>query len=118
MNIEELRKYCLEKPGVSESFPFDEETLVMKVGSKMFALMNLDGPLSVNLKCEPESAIALREAFDAVEPGYHMNKKHWNTVHFNGSIKKNLLCEWIDQSYSLVFESLTKKEKVEILKIN
>jgi predicted DNA-binding protein (MmcQ/YjbR family) len=117
MNIEELRKYCLEKPGVSESFPFDEETLVMKVGSKMFALMNLDGPLSVNLKCEPELAIILRETFDSVEPGYHMNKKHWNTVHFNGSIKNELLCEWIDQSYSLVFESLTKKEKIEILKI-
>jgi predicted DNA-binding protein (MmcQ/YjbR family) len=86
MNIEEFRDYCLTKKGVSEDFPFDETTLVMKVLDKMFALGNLDGPLSINLKCNPEKAIELRELYPAVKPGYHMSKKHWNTVEMDGTI--------------------------------
>ena len=115
MNIEELREYCLSKKGATECFPFDEVTLVFKVGGKMFALTNLDGELSINLKCDPEKAIELREKYPAVKPGYHMNKKLWNTVEMNNSIRDNLIKEWIDESYQLVFEGLTKKKKEQIL---
>ena len=114
MNIESLREYCLSLKGVTESFPFDEETLVFKVGGKMFALTNLDGPLSVNLKCEPMKAIELREEYSQVIPGYHMNKKHWNTVNIDDYIPDKLVLEWIDDSYRLVFESLPRKVRVEI----
>lgn len=80
MNIEELREYCISKKDVTESFPFDETTLVFKVRGKMFALTDLEGELSINLKCDPDLAIELREKYPAVQPGYHMNKKHWNTI--------------------------------------
>jgi len=110
MNIEEIRQYCLCKKGVSESFPFDETTLVFKVGSKIFALTSLEGDFGINLKCDPEKAIQLRESHSYVVPGYHMNKKHWNSVRFNLAGKDELM-EWIDYSYELVRKSLTKKEQ-------
>ena len=117
MNIEELRTCCIAKKGVTEEFPFGETTLVFKVMGKMFALTNLDGDLSINLKCDPEKAIELREQFPCVLPGYHMNKKYWNTVLVDGSIPNQLLQEWIDHSYTLVTEKLTKKQQEELAKL-
>jgi predicted DNA-binding protein (MmcQ/YjbR family) len=111
MDIEELRSYCLNRPGVSESFPFDEETLVFKVLSKMFCLTNLNQSLSVNLKCEPEKAIELREEYEEIIPGFHMNKKHWNTINLEGSLSNKMLKELIDDSYLLVAKNLSSKEK-------
>jgi predicted DNA-binding protein (MmcQ/YjbR family) len=102
MNIEILREYCLNKPDVTEGFPFGEDTLVFKVRGKMFALFNLEGDLTVNLKCDPVYAIELREKYPAVIPGYHMNKKYWNTVIIDGSIPDSELFKWIDLSYGLV----------------
>ncbi|MFH0892980.1 MAG: MmcQ/YjbR family DNA-binding protein [Bacteroidota bacterium] len=112
MNIEEIREYCLAKPYVSEGLPFGDDTLVFKVHGKMFALANLDSDLSINLKCEPEKAISLREQFPAITPGYHMNKIHWNTLMMDGSLDKNLICELIDHSYELVWNSLPKKLRI------
>lgn len=109
MNIEDFREYCLLKPGVTESFPFDETTLVFKVYGKMFALTDLVDEFSINLKCDPEKAIALREQFPAVNPGYHMSKKHWNTIAVDGSMNDQLLYELIDHSYDLVVKSLPMK---------
>lgn len=109
MNIESLRAYCLQKPGVTEAFPFDETTLVFKVSGKMFALTDLVAPFSVNLKCDPERALELRDRYAAVTPGYHMNKQWWNTVLVDGSIADDLLYNWIDHSYHLVVLSLPKK---------
>ena len=114
MNIEELREYCLSKKGVTESFPFDEVTLVFKVSGKMFALTDLVDAFSVNLKCEPEKAIELREHYPCVVPGYHMNKQHWNTVFIDGSVNDNLLKEWVDHSYDLVVKSLTKAQQASL----
>jgi predicted DNA-binding protein (MmcQ/YjbR family) len=112
MNIEEFREYCLSKPGVEEYFPFDETTLAFKVGGKIFALVGLDAEeFTVNLKCDPEKAIMLREYYpDSVLPGYHMNKVHWNTVHFGG-LHISLLRDLIDESYTLVVNSLPKKRR-------
>lgn len=110
MDIVELRDYCISKPDVTESFPFDEDTLVFKVNEKIFALTNLSGNLTINLKCNPEKAIELREMYPAVEPGYHMNKQHWNTVRIDGSIPASLIKEWIDHSYSLVNKRKVKKQ--------
>lgn len=118
MDIEKLREYCLKKKGVTESFPFDEETLVFKVMGKMFCLTNLNPPLSINLKCEPEKALELREEYEFVRPGYHMNKQHWNTVDLDGVVNPKLIFTWIDDSYSLVVASLTKKLQEELKKIN
>ncbi len=115
MNIEELREYCISNKGATEGFPFDEVTLVFKVGGKMFALTNLDGEPTVNLKCSPEKAIELREQYSSIVPGYHMSKTHWNTVYLNGSITDNFLKELIDLSYQLVFDSLPKAKRVEVL---
>jgi len=115
MNIEELREYCLSKKGVGEDFPFDETTLVFKVMNKMFALTDIEKPLSVNLKCDPEIAIGLRESFTAVQPGFHMSKKHWNTIYIDGSIDDKLIYKWIDDSYDLVVKGLTKKLREELL---
>ena len=109
MDVEIYRNYCIAKKGVTESFPFGNDTLVMKVAGKIFALANLEGDLSFNLKCDPGLAIELREKFPAVIPGYHMNKKHWNTVQIDGSINDNLILEWIDFSYDLVVSKLSKK---------
>ena len=110
MDIVELRDYCISKPDVTESFPFDEDTLVFKVNGKIFALTNLTGDLTINLKCNPEKAVELREMYPAVEPGYHMNKQHWNTVRIDGSIPASLIKEWIDHSYSLVNKRKGKKQ--------
>ena len=114
MDIEKLREYCLKKKGVTEGFPFGEDTLVFKVMGKMFCLAGLTPQLSINLKCDPEKALELREEYEFVSPGYHMNKKHWNTIDFDGVIKPGLIYEWIDDSYDLVVESLTKKLKEEL----
>lgn len=112
MNIEQFRKYCLGKKGVTEEFPFDNETLVFKVCGKMFALTNVDNFAQMNLKCDPEEAIVLREKYDCVIPGYHMNKKHWNTILLDGSVKDQLLYQWIDHSYNKTVEGLTKKQRM------
>ena len=115
MNIEEIRHYCLSKKGATESFPFDDKTLVFKVMGKMFALAALEyNPPSINLKCDPERAEELREEYSGLEPGYHMNKKHWNTVVFDGSFEDDLAKRWIDDSYELIVLSLTKKLKIEL----
>lgn len=111
MNIEELREYCLNKKGVTESFPFDETTLVFKVMDKLFALTDTEADFSINLKCDPEKAIELRERYPAVQPGYHMNKKHWNTVYIDGSIDDEQIHEWIDDSYRLVILKIPKKDQ-------
>ena len=102
MDIETLREYCISKKGVSESFPFGDDTLVFKAGGKIFALVNLDGDLSINLKCDPLLAIELRERYSSVTPGYHMNKKHWNTVLLDGSVPDKEILSWIDHSYEMV----------------
>jgi len=117
MNIEELRDYCLSKKGVTESFPFDEEVLVFKVMNKMFLLTNINKDLSMNVKCDPEKAIELREQYSSVLPGWHMNKKHWNTVDIDGSIPDHILKGWVDNSYDLIVASLTKKLQNELLSI-
>ena len=102
MNIELLHDYCISKPGVTEGFPFGEDTLVFKVKGKIFALANLDGDLSINLKCDPALAIELREKYSSVTPGYHMNKKHWNTVLLDGSVPDREVFSWIDHSFNLI----------------
>jgi len=110
MNIEQIREHCLKKKGVTEEFPFDEETPVFKVMGKIFLLASLEKiPLQINLKCDPEFAVELRERYDKVLPGYHMNKKHWNTVTIDNSISPKEVLEWIDHSYELVVNSLSKK---------
>lgn len=111
MNIEMIREYCISKKGVEECTPFGPDTLVYKVMGKIFALANLDGDLSINLKCDPEKAVELREKYDAVRPGYHMNKLHWNSVYIDGSVPDTLIFEWIDHSYTLIAESLSRKDK-------
>lgn len=110
MNIESIRTYCLSKEGAEESFPFGEGTLVFKIGGKIFLLLSLDAiPTQFNVKCAPDDAIELREQYDAVIPGYHMNKKHWNTVIVDGSLSATLLKSFIDTSYDLVKPKLKKK---------
>ena len=110
MNIEDFRTYCLNKKAVAEDFPFDEDTLVFKVMGKMFALTGLEHqPPRVNLKCNPERAISLREKYDGlIFPGYHMNKKHWNTLEIS-KLPNILITELIDHSYNLVIKGLPKK---------
>ncbi|WP_370900180.1 MmcQ/YjbR family DNA-binding protein [Chryseobacterium gossypii] len=115
MDANEILDYCLAKKGVTESFPFDSETLVMKVGTKMFLLMALEKqPLTINVKTDPEWSAELREQYPQITGAYHMNKTHWNSVQVDG-LKKDLILKMIDQSYDLVFSSLTKKAKEEIL---
>ncbi len=114
MNIEEFYTYCLQKKGVTEHFPFDQQTLAFKVGGKIFALTDVLSFNSINLKCNPEKAIELRERFLAIQPGFHMNKKHWNTVNLNEDVDDQLLKELIDHSYFLVFQSLPKKIRDEV----
>lgn len=109
LDIEYYRNYCLEKIGVTEEFPFDKTTLVFKVYGKIFALFDIDNFESVNLKCDPEKAILLREQFNEIKPGYHMNKKHWNTVSFSNNISDNLIIQLTDDSYNLVLNSIPKK---------
>jgi len=113
MNIEEFREYCLSKKSVTESFPFDETTLVFKVANKMFALTDTEDDFGLNLKCDPEKAIELRALYPNIIPGYHMNKKHWISIQIDGSIPDNKLYQWIDDSYDLIVGSLPKKKKEE-----
>jgi predicted DNA-binding protein (MmcQ/YjbR family) len=114
MNIEELREYCLSLKGATEDFPFDETTLVFKVGGKMFCLTDLEGLLAISVKNEPEKNIELREEYPAVKPGYHMNKKYWNTIELNGTIPDDMIKNLIDESYDLVTMSLPRKIQQEI----
>jgi predicted DNA-binding protein (MmcQ/YjbR family) len=108
MNIETIRDYCLSKPDVEETLPFGPDTLVYKVNNKVFLLMGLnEEELRFNVKCDPDKALELREEFSCVLPGYHMNKKHWNTIVVEGSVSTKQLKEWIDHSYDLV----SKKKK-------
>lgn len=111
MNIETLREYCLSKSRVEETFPFGEDTLVFKVMDKIFLLTGLDEADRFNVKCDPEKAIALREEYGEVQPGYHMNKTHWNTVFMNGKLSDVQLKEMIDHSYDLVVKSLPKNKQ-------
>lgn len=115
MDANEILDYCLAKKGVTETFPFDNETLVMKVGTKMFLLVALERqPLSINVKTDPEWSAELREQHPQITGAFHMNKTHWNSVMTDG-LKRDLIFKLIDQSYELVFNSLTKKAKEEIL---
>jgi predicted DNA-binding protein (MmcQ/YjbR family) len=114
MNIELFREICLSKKGAEETLPFGPDTLVFKVMGKMFALIGLDNPTQCNLKCNPDYAIELRLDYNAVKPGYHMNKQHWNTVVFNEDLPDKLLAELITHSYNLVVLSLTKKLQQEL----
>lgn len=105
MNIEDIRNHCISKPGAEEGFPFGNDTLVFKVKGKIFLLAGLNSdPLQFNVKCNPDKALELREKYPCVIPGYHMNKKHWNTVIIDGSVSATLLKQWIDESYYLVKE--------------
>ena len=110
MNIEILREYCTSKKDVTESFPFGDDTLVFKRAGRIFVLANLDGDLSINLKCDPVLALELRERYSSVIPGYHMNKKHWNTIFIDGSVPDKEIFSWIDHSYELVIN--TKKKRL------
>lgn len=112
MDIETFREYCLAKKGVTESFPFNETTLVFKVMGKMFALLPLDNPVSVNLKCEPEYALELREEYDGlIIPGFHMSKKHWNTVSLVDNLSYSLIRSLVDHSYGEVVKKLKKADR-------
>ena len=115
MNIEEIHSYCLNKPCTEESFPFDDTALVFKVCNKMYALVIIEGDLRLNLKCNPEWAIELREAHKSIIPGYHMNKKHWNTIEIDGSVPTELVKKMIDHSYDLVVNSLPKNLKAGLI---
>ncbi len=115
MNIELLREYSISKPAVTEGLPFGEDTLVFKVGGKIFLLVSLTEATRFNVKCDPELAIELRERYSEVQPGYHMNKVHWNTVYMDGSLTENQLKDMIDHSYELVLKTLPKKLQSEIL---
>jgi len=115
MNIEDFRAYCLSKKHVTESFPFDEKTLVFKVAGKMFALSGLDHrPPSVNLKCNPERSIELREQYSEIIEGFHMSKKHWNTISIEANLPNSFIEELIDHSYELVVKGMTKKAQKEL----
>ena len=121
MNIQQLYEFCLSKKGVTEHFPFDEDTLVFKVGGKMFCLTSLkqwekDEP-SLNLKCDPDKTEELRAEYEAKTPGYHMSKKNWNTVSFYSDFNDKIMCDLINDSYDLVFSSLTKKIQSEIQEV-
>jgi len=121
MNLDYFYEFCLSKKGVTEHFPFNEDTLVLKVGGKMFLLSSLssweNGSPQVNLKCDPERAQELRAEYDGIQPGYHMSKKHWKTISINEDVSDALVKELIDHSYELVFTSLPNKIKNEILTI-
>ncbi|WP_068596508.1 MmcQ/YjbR family DNA-binding protein [Vaginella massiliensis] len=112
MNIEEIRLYCLQKSGVTEDFPFDDEVLTFKILGKIFCLSNLHSiPLKINLKCDPDYAIELRERYEAVTPGYHMSKKHWNTICVADTIEPALVYSLIDHSYDCVVKGMPKKQR-------
>lgn len=114
MDIEFFRNYCIQKKGVTEELPFDNNTLVFKVMGKMFALTGIDNFESINLKCDPEEAIKLREQYNSVLPGYHMNKKHWNTIIVNDDMDDKTIIHWINHSYDKVVSGLPAKIKNEL----
>lgn len=119
MNLEDLRDYCISKPGVEETTPFGPETLVFKVMGKAFLLTGFESkPIQFNVKCDPEKAVELRERYDCVKPGYHMNKKHWNTIVVDGSVNFKLVKEWIDDSYNLVVAGLPKALAADLRKFS
>lgn len=114
MDVDLLRSFCLSLPYSTEDLPFDEHTLVIRVGGKIFAILPLDTGDSINLKCDPERSVSLRERYPCIKPGYHMNKKHWNTVEMNGDISDMLLKELVQHSYDLVYSSLPQKVKASL----
>ena len=114
MYLDELREYCLQKKGTSEDTPFGPETLVFRVMGKIFAITGIDNYEFVNLKCDPERAIDLREEHHGIRPGWHMNKKHWNSVMTDGSVGEKLFKELVDHSYELIVKSLPKKTREEL----
>ncbi|MDP3353491.1 MAG: MmcQ/YjbR family DNA-binding protein [Flavobacteriaceae bacterium] len=111
MNIEEYREYCIVKKAVTEGFPFDQTTLVFKVAGKMFAITSLNQPFRISLKCDPDRAIELREQYPCIIPGYHLNKKLWNTITVDGTLSDDFLKELIDHSYELIVASLPKSKR-------
>ena len=115
MNTEEIRNYCLNKREVTESLPFNDTALVFKVNGKMFALLDLESELRISLKCDPDLAIDLRERYASVIPGYHFNKRLWNTINIDGLIDEKLIYQWIDDSYFLVVEKMPKRDKQRLL---
>lgn len=118
MDIDAFREYCFTKKGVTEDFPFDEVTLCIRVMGKIFAITGLDSEqFKVNLKCDPDYALELREHHPEVQPGWHMNKHHWNTVDFEGALSAPLLRQLIDHSYDLVAKSLKKAQKEALEKL-
>ncbi len=117
MDIEGYRDYCIQKRGVTEHFPFDDKVLVFKVMGKMFALADVDEFDFINLKCDPELAIDLREKYDGIRPGYHMHKKTWNSVYTDGSVPDEKILELIDLSYDLIVQGLPKKLRTKLSEI-
>lgn len=117
MNLETIREYCLRKKGVTENFPFDEETLVFRVMGKIFLLVDTSFTEFINLKADPEQAIEWRERYEGVKPGYHMNKKHWNSVYLDGSVPHKEILSMIDHSYDLVVAGLKKAEREKLKKL-
>jgi predicted DNA-binding protein (MmcQ/YjbR family) len=112
MDATELRAWCLEQTGAVEEFPFGPEHSVFKVAGKMFALSALDRePLSVSVKCEPELAVGLRDTYPAIRPGYHLNKRHWNTITLDGSLPDQLVRDLVEDSYDLIFSALPKRTR-------
>lgn len=112
MNIEEYREFCLSFPGTSEDLPFNDNALCFKVLGKIFSICDITKFESINLKCDPQKAVELREQFpEQVHPGYHMNKKHWNTIGMHGNLSDILIKEWITDSYNLVVANLPKKKR-------
>ncbi len=114
MNLELIRTYCLKKKFVTEELPFNEDSPVYKVMGKIFLIANLNPPVSINLKCEPEKAVELREEYDCVKPGYHMNKMHWNTIEIDNSVPDKFIYDWIDHSYERVAGGLKRSDKEKI----
>jgi predicted DNA-binding protein (MmcQ/YjbR family) len=117
MDLKVIRDYCIAKKGVTEELPFDENSPVYKVMGKIFLILNLLPPYSINIKCDPEKAVELRERYEAVKPGYHMNKAHWNTVELDGTIPTKLILEWIDHSYQLVVSKLSRTDQIKLNKL-
>ncbi len=111
MNIEEFREFCLSLKGTTDSLPFGDNTLVIKVMDKMFALADINDFVSINVKCDPEKAVELREKYSSVTAGYHMNKKHWNTIEMNSELTDAEIKHWIQHSYDLIVSKLSKSEK-------
>lgn len=112
MDIESLREYCLSKPAAEETLPFGPDTLVYKVGGKIFLICSLNSEtFRFSVKCDPEKVIELRERYDCVQPGYHLNKKHWNTIFVDGTVSNSMLKEWINDSYDLIVASLPAKAR-------